>query len=112
MAKQDYDGDGEIEGVQNEIGGLLDVLEQAIIDASVADSSRAALEADFEANMGSADYTTVDQRKAAYNWAYVTFDSSRGVHNTTYAVQLLQQSILYLSPEGLSPRAYILEKPE
>ncbi|MCA9726717.1 MAG: ammonia-forming cytochrome c nitrite reductase subunit c552 [Candidatus Eisenbacteria bacterium] len=112
IAKQDFDGNGQIEGVQDEIDGLLANLEQTIIDASVADSSRAALEANFEGTMGSAAYTTKDQRKAAYNWAYVSFDHSHGVHNANYAVQLLQQSILFLNPGALPARAYVLQSDE
>jgi hypothetical protein len=108
-AKLDYDGDGEREGVQTEIEGLLALLEQTIIDASATPEARAALEADFEGQLGLATVTTVDQRKAGYNWAYVTFDGSKGVHNATYAVQLLQQSILMLNPAALSD-ASILRK--
>jgi hypothetical protein len=100
-AKLDYDGDGEIEGVQTEIEGLLALLEQTIIDASATPEARAALESDFEGQLGLATVTTVAQRKAGYNWAYVSFDGSEGVHNATYAVQLLQQSILSLSPGAL-----------
>jgi hypothetical protein len=106
-AKQDFDGDGTIEGVQLEVDGLLVILEETIIDASTSDAARDSLLADFEGNIGDATITTVDQRKAGYNWAYVSFDGSRGVHNATYAVQLLQQSTLFLDPGGL-PRASIL----
>lgn len=111
LAKQDYDGDGTIEGVQSEVAGLLDVLRETVIAASTSQEAIDALTADFAANMGSATLTTKPQRAAAYNWAYVSFDGSTGVHNTTYAVQLLQQSILSLDPGGLS-RAYILVDPQ
>lgn len=114
MAKNDYDGDGAIEGVQGEVQGLLDHLEVAIVarvrarDAVSGD----ALAADFEGKVGDKTITTEDERKAAYNWAFVSFDGSHGVHNATYAVQLLQQSILLLSPTELSAGAYILRQAE
>lgn len=101
IAKGDFDGDGLIEGVQSEIVGLLDVLEQTVIDVTATPEGRAALETDFVTNVGNPAYTTRDQRAAAYNWAFVAFDGSSGVHNTTYSVQLLQQSILSLDSAGL-----------
>jgi hypothetical protein len=36
--------------------------------------------------------------QAAYNWAFVTNDNSMGVHNTGYAVNLLQSSIHAVNP--------------
>ena len=107
LAKQDFDGDMEIEGVQDEIEGLLGALRQAIIDASPTGEAADSLEADFEHFIGDTLYTTRTQREAAYNWAFVSFDGSKGVHNTTYAVQLLQQSLLAVQPGGL-PQAHIL----
>jgi hypothetical protein len=112
MAKQDFDGDGTIEGVQVEVQGLLDRLRQTIIDASATPEARAALEENFEGKLGDATVSTVDQRKAGYNLAYVSFDGSKGVHNTTYAVQLLQQSILFLNPGALPAGAHILRGDE
>lgn len=111
IAKADFDGDGVVEGVQEEVRGLLEELEQTIIDASISEEARAALEEDFEANMGNAELTTREQRAAAYNWAFVSFDGSSGVHNATYSIQLLQKSIESLSPGALR-RAAILETVE
>jgi hypothetical protein len=39
--------------------------------------------------------------KAAYNWAFVTNDRSSGVHNTGYAVNLLQSSIRAINPAAV-----------
>ena len=108
MAKDDYDGDGVVEGIQEEVRGLLDTLEQTIIDASTSEAARMALEENFEGNNGNPELTTPEQRAASYNWAYVAFDGSSGVHNATYAIQLLQKSIESLNP-GALPRAAILE---
>lgn len=108
LAKEDFDGNMAIEGVQLEIDGLLSILEQAIIDASDTPEHRAALEADFEGAIGDTLISTREQREAAYNYFFVDFDSSRGVHNTTYAIQLLQQSTLAINPGMLPRNAYIL----
>jgi predicted CXXCH cytochrome family protein len=108
-AKGDFDGDGTIEGVQNEVQGLLDLLQQVIIDASTSDAIKMDFQNDFLGTLGNATKSTRAQREAGYNWTYVGFDGSTGVHNTTYAVQLLQQSILYLAPGALPAAATLLE---
>jgi hypothetical protein len=113
-AKADYDGNGLIEGVQLEVEGLVHLLEQTIIDATPADSTadRQALEEaladdEFPAAIGNLSLSTTAQREAGYNLFFVKFDSSRGVHNAAYAIQLLQQSILHLDPEGLPVNAKV-----
>lgn len=110
IASNDFDGDGTIEGVQMEVADLLDQLKETIIEASTSTEDSLALIADFEGKLGDTTVTTVDQRKAAYNWTFVLFDGSTGVHNTAYAVQLLQQSILFLNPAALPEKAYILRQ--
>ena len=70
------------------------------------------LEEDFDTNLPKKDVSTVDQRKAGYNYYFVEFDASAGVHNRTYAIQLLQQSILFLDPQGLPAPAYVLTRNE
>ena len=96
IAKDDYDGDGSVEGVQDEVAGLLTILRQVIIDASQSPEARAAFEEDFEAALGDITVSTRDQRRAGYNWAFVEFDGSHGVHNAAYSIQLLQKSIALL----------------
>jgi len=111
--KYDYDGDGDMtEGVQGEVEGLLATLEETILDASASPEQRAILEASFEDSLGSPRVTTVAQRAAGYNWAFVSFDGSKGVHNATYAIQLLQQSILSLNTRALPSGAHILSGDE
>lgn len=105
IAKEDYDGNGLVEGIQVEIGGLLDVLEQTIIDASASQEARDAFIDDFVGTLGNATLSTREQRQSGYNWTFVDFDGSSGVHNTTYSLQLLQQSILALDPGALGPPA-------
>jgi len=55
---------------------------------------------------------TQPQLEAAYNWLFVNNDGSLGVHNTAYAVGLLQASIANLTgvsvPGGL-PDAWVIQ---
>ena len=108
IAKADYDGDGVIEGNQSEIQGLLDLLQQVITDASATPEARQAFMDDFVGTLGDASLSTREQRESGYNWTFVDFDGSTGVHNVVYSVQLLQQSILYLDPGALSAQVHIL----
>jgi hypothetical protein len=112
LAKQDFDGNGQIEGVQDEIHGLLGVLRTAIIEASAntEDSLALATAPEFSVAVGDTNITTRTQREAGYNYFFVEYDGSHGVHNTTYAIQLLQQSTLAMGPGKLPRRAYILRE--
>lgn len=109
-AKRDYDGDGQVEGVQSEVDGLAELLRETIIEVSATPETAAALEENFEGSIGVADVTTMEQRAAGYNLLFVEFDQSHGVHNAAYAVQLLQQSILFLDPNGLPAGADVLRQ--
>ena len=94
----DYDDDGEVEGIQFEVAGLIETLHETILDRSDSPEQRQALVDDYEASIGDITISNIAQRNAAYNLAFVEFDASHGVHNAKYAIQLLQQSILYLAP--------------
>jgi hypothetical protein len=80
-AAADYDGDGQVKGVQDEVQGLLDLVRGELLAAGVEWSDDAPY-------WGPAD--TVELRAAVYNWSYVNNDGSRGIHNTARAVELLQ----------------------
>jgi hypothetical protein len=82
MRRMDYDGDGNIDGVQTEVQHLLDKL-SALLPPN--DKPKTALTIDAT--------WTQPQLEAAYNWMFVAEDGSRGVHNTAYAVGLLKASI-------------------
>jgi hypothetical protein len=112
LAKQDYDGDAAIEGVQSEVAGLKEILRLAVIGATHPDSTadRLAFETDFVLAVGDTNVSSRAQREAGYNWCFVDFDGSSGVHNTTYAIQLLQQSTLYINPGKMPERAFILRE--
>jgi formate-dependent nitrite reductase cytochrome c552 subunit len=118
-AKDDYDGNGAVGGVQDEVTGLLEILKEKVIEATPDDSTAdlAAIQAawsepglpNLATVLGNKTITTKEQRKAAYNWMFVEFDQSHGVHNATYAIQLLQQSILFIDPLGLQRASILIE---
>jgi hypothetical protein len=110
LAKEDFDGDLAIEGVQHEVEGLMTLLQAAIIDASVSPEDSLALEQDFHAAIGDTNVSTRRQREAGYNLIFVENDKSHGVHNTTYTVQLLQQSILAVNAPRMPHSAFILRE--
>ncbi|MBI4301114.1 MAG: hypothetical protein HY664_00725 [Chloroflexi bacterium] len=87
-AAGDYDGDGKMEGVQDEVKGLL-----ALIAAK--------LPKDAEGNVLESTWTTANstdaQRKAAWNYQLIVIDGSNGIHNTSFTVQLLQQTYKQLT---------------
>lgn len=88
IAKEDYDGDGTKEETVVEIEGLSAALETAI-------ESKAGK---FESQRGQVvfvDGAKPDQATyaAAYNYFFVQKDGSRGVHNTSFVVDLLTRSI-------------------
>jgi len=82
-AKADYDGDGDVEGVQDEVQGLLD-----LVLAKIQESGVKAL----ESHPYWEEVTTESQKAAVYNYTFVKNDQSLGIHNTMRAVQLLQLS--------------------
>ena len=93
MAREDFDADGTIEGVQTEIKGLLALV------ASV-------LPHDEEGNVSipsDLELTTVEDRLANYNYTLVLNDGSYGVHNALYAADLLRATYEEYTGETLEP---------
>lgn len=92
----DYDGDGTVEGIQDEVQGLLDVLKNAMAaadpDAVVDGEVRSS---DIGGDAGLIGDPIV--RQALWNYWLIANDGSLGIHNTTYAVQLLQKTYFALT---------------
>ena len=103
-ANDDWDGNGMAEGVQTEINGLLHELEMALYESGVDTSGGVSL----AGALGDTLRSTEEERTAGYNWVFVEDDKSMGIHNPFYCAQLLQQSIIYLSP-GKIPTAAIVQ---
>jgi hypothetical protein len=141
IARGDYDGNGTIQPVQDEIDGLLATLSTEINSKLATLLTQSAVVGNYSFVIGSGriSYTltvppappaqpvnyvfpgpsvsssqnpqiawanlTAQQQKdwlalyqATYNWAFVTNDNSHGIHNTGYAVNLLQSSIKQVNP--------------
>ncbi len=84
----DYDGDGTVEGVQDEVQGLLDIL-------------AAELPKDDEGEVVFSAATTEAERAAMWNYQLVAKDGTLGIHNTAYAVQVLQKTYQQLTGEDV-----------
>jgi hypothetical protein len=104
-ARGDYDGDGTVEGVQSEIDGLLTMLRTGII-ARMAGTSVTA-DGYINVTTGGFNALTNDQKRAIYNYNFVAKDGSRGIHNTSYTVQLLQRAYY-----GVYGRSIVVDYPE
>ncbi len=92
-AREDYDGDGVIEGVQTEVKGMMAILAKAL---------------PLEANGNlptDLTKTTLEQRKANYNYALVRLDRSSGVHNLKYTVDVLRTTYKELTGKEMVPKA-------
>jgi hypothetical protein len=81
---EDYDQDGVVEGVQQEISDMMFDLAKQLppyTGTNIVTTS-------FTTN--AADYS---KRAAAYNWNFVNEDGSHGVHNPKYTAAILRASI-------------------
>jgi Cytochrome c554 and c-prime len=101
-AADDFDGDGEIEGLQNEVDGLAELLVEALVSSGLDTTGG------LEAALGDTSISTLVQREAGWNLVLIESDASHGVHNPDYVVQLLQQSYLHLTG-SLPKNTYAVE---
>jgi hypothetical protein len=88
-SKEDFDGDGVVEGVQTEIDGMLDLVFSLLPkneDGNISLVSETPAEGDTPAIPG----TPPAERMANYNYTLVNNDGSRGIHNLRYAVSVLR----------------------
>lgn len=96
QAEEDFDGDGQTENVTQEVEGLMQTLENAINEAA-GSTSFASEQGDVVFEGGGRVSADDPAYQAAYNYLYVEKDGSRGIHNTQFTVQLLQDSIAGVS---------------
>lgn len=95
-AKADYDGDGNTEGFQDEVEGLMASVKKAVEEKIEGGTFKGG---GGKINFETAQGTPIEPTKieddvyfAAYNWYLINSDNSKGVHNPSFVVQLLQQS--------------------
>ena len=82
----DYDGDGQVEGTQEEVDGLMVLLLAQIQAKGVVRLS--AYPYWTWTGVAPADLTVAQQ--AVWNYQLAEMDGSRGIHNTGFVVGLLQ----------------------
>lgn len=98
LAKADYDGDGSVEAFQDEVQGLIDLLDRAIVDelgggSYVAQSGVIS----FTDAAGQPTVPANEVYAAAYNKILIEYDGSMGIHNPAFAVSLLQSTYQVLT---------------
>lgn len=108
----DYDGDGVIEGVQDEVQGLLNKL-TTLLPPSGYQANPAKYVADGKVKTPSTQTNWPAKfLQAAYNYQFVSNDGSKGIHNLAYTVGLLKASIANLtgvSSTGGLPDSWVLQ---
>lgn len=94
---EDFDGDGEVEGIQSEVEGLRANLEARMLATGLTKSSSYPFWGGYSTN------TTLRavQRNATWNAWLIERDLSHGVHNAPYTVRLLQWSYTVLSTNAV-----------
>jgi len=93
-AKADYDKDGSVEFVQQEVQGLIEKLQVAFEKMPANPILKA------DGTFGASNKTVYPNEVvgAWQNYLYVIEDKSVGVHNATYAIELLMDSIQAVDP--------------
>jgi hypothetical protein len=89
LVRQDYDGNGVVEGEQTEVKSLLGKLAVLLPPVGVEKD-----------NISINSSWTKQQLRAGYNYLFVHDDGSYGVHNAAYAVGLLKASIADLTGDS------------
>ncbi len=87
-AYADYDGDGTIEGIQDEVQGLLDIVAEKLPKNDDGEIPGSGID---KLNL------TEVQLQALWNYKLINGDGSLGIHNTAYAVQVLQKTYKQLT---------------
>lgn len=97
-AMEDYDGDGKVETVQEEVQGLL----EKFVNDKGTGSLQTMKEPMYDAKRKFINTKTqypLEAVAALYNYKFVLEDRSNGVHNMNYAVQVLMDSLKALDPK-------------
>jgi hypothetical protein len=93
MPRQDYNGDGIVEGVQTEVQHLIDKLSTLLPDSKYHADGNYVAAGVVQTSISTQTNWPAKFLEAAWNWQFVNNDGSKGVHNAAYAVGLLKASI-------------------
>lgn len=91
-AAQDYDGDGKVETAQEEVIGLLEKFVNPKGSGMLQTMKEPMYDAKGKFVNTKAQYPP-ETVAALYNYKFVLEDRSNGIHNLTYAVQILMDSL-------------------
>jgi len=97
-AKADYDRDGTVEYVQQEVQGLLDRLVNTRGTGVMQTMANPMFARDGAFTNNTKVVYTNDQLGAYANLLYIIEDKSVGVHNAIYAIELLMDSVKAIDP--------------
>ncbi len=92
--RQDYDGNGIVEGVQTEVKGLLSKLAIMLPPVGVPKPNHS------PSNLQINSSWTKQQLRAGYDYLFVVEDGSYGIHNLSYTVGILKAAIADLSGDA------------
>ncbi len=92
IAAADFDGDGNIESVRNEVKGLMSNLAKALPPVGLDSINWQMIR----------DANNLNMRKAYYNYRMIYGDHSYGMHNTKFTVDVLRKSIAILTGVEIS----------
>ncbi len=98
LARGDYDGDETTEGIQDEVAGLLEAVTAAVVALGAEDLGHYPYW-DYD---GVAEEDLASVKDAVWNIENVSNEGSLGIHNTGYAVGLLQASYNDLTGTDIS----------
>ena len=93
LARDDYNGDGVIEGVQTEVQHLLDKLSTLMPNSTYRADGNYVADGLVKSSPSVKTNWPAKFLKAGWNFQFVKNDASFGVHNAPYAVGLLKASI-------------------
>jgi hypothetical protein len=94
----DYDGDGKVENVQEEVQGLYERLINKEGTGLLQTMKDPLYDAKGNFIKNKVKYP-VEVVAGLYNYKFVQEDRSKGIHNSKYAIQLLMDSIKALDPK-------------
>jgi len=100
FARKDYDGDGNIQGVQTEVQNLLNQLSRLLPSSTYRADGNYIADGVVKSSVSVKTNWPVRFLQAAWNWQFVNVEGSHGVHNASYAVGLLKASIADLTDDA------------